>query len=296
MRAKSLLSRGATRSMCSRKKSRVMSSSPGVLPRERLLMATAMFSGSMRLAVCSPSRTSCDSNPAVADCRRARTPALSRSACSVGEWTLLRRFFQKAATLASMACWSVCTCPGVTAVASRSWTRPLEVTAVAAWTVQVDGSSTLVMGWCGSQGLAALPWPVAAIWASWTAWASRSLRSLWFWCWSLACCRRSAWRERDRAASFCVRAILSCRRRMCFRVAALRLARSLACALWCARPISRTWDHRASAESGSGLGSLASRRRMAALTSGWRRVAGLRVPLGWGLGMGVPRRVIWTAS
>ena len=54
-RAKSLLSLGATRvSMCSKKKSRLMSSTPGLLPRERLFMASVTLSLEIRLAVFSP--------------------------------------------------------------------------------------------------------------------------------------------------------------------------------------------------------------------------------------------------
>ena len=90
-------------------------------------------------------------------------PALSRCACADGLCTLLRRSLQKAATLASMACWSVCAGPGVTAVASVSRTWPPEAMDVAARTAQVGGSSTLVIGWGGAQGLAALPWPVATM-------------------------------------------------------------------------------------------------------------------------------------
>ena len=53
-RANSSLSLGAIVPICSRKKSRPMSSTPGVLPRERLFMASMTFALEIRLAVFSP--------------------------------------------------------------------------------------------------------------------------------------------------------------------------------------------------------------------------------------------------
>eukprot|EP00964_Phaeocystis_antarctica_P114054 scaffold78023_cov54-Phaeocystis_antarctica.AAC.2 len=50
-RRKRRLSFGAISSTCSRKKSSPMSSTPGVLPRERLRIASATFSSQTRLAV-----------------------------------------------------------------------------------------------------------------------------------------------------------------------------------------------------------------------------------------------------
>ena len=91
------------------------------------------------LAVCSPFVTA-SGNMFVSARSLARTPVLSRSACSDGVWTSLSRPSQKADTLVVMASCEVWTAPGVCTVESDSCTRPWGVGRSAACTLHVAGS------------------------------------------------------------------------------------------------------------------------------------------------------------
>ena len=89
-----------------------MSSSPGVLPRDRDRIASIMLSTHIRLSVFRPSVTDLGNDAASAR-RLPSTPALSRSACSDGVCTALSRPSQKADTLEAMSSCEVCTVPSV---------------------------------------------------------------------------------------------------------------------------------------------------------------------------------------
>eukprot|EP00964_Phaeocystis_antarctica_P049234 scaffold28540_cov26-Phaeocystis_antarctica.AAC.2 len=164
-RPKRRLSFGAISCTCSRKKSSPMSPTPGVLPRERLRIASATFSLQTRLVVCSPSVTSFG-NGFTWLRTLASTPRLSRSACAEGSCTSLSRLSQKAATLEVIASCEVWVAAGVHLGVSRRDTPPSAVGCSVLSTAQEAGSWTSVVGCWVVQGVAILPWPEAALRAS----------------------------------------------------------------------------------------------------------------------------------